>query len=304
MTEVGMDVLRRKMGQGGGASGVEGVMGADRAWRLALARAARDEIGLALDVTGLRDGRASLAELVEMPPERSLIAVLDAAGSDALGLVALDPAVLAGLVGMLATGRVTAGADGPRRPTRTDAAMVAPMLDAALAGLATELHGHEAADWAEGWRYASFLDEARPLALLLDDAEYRVLRAEVSLMRGEASGEVLLALPAAARVRPVLVATDHAMAEQAEAFRIAFARQIEAVACRIEAELTRCHLPLARVMALGVGDVVPLGEATVARLALRGVDGHMLAEGKLGQMRGQRAVRLTQTPEADLRLVG
>ncbi|AWB48778.1 flagellar switch protein FliM [Gemmobacter aquarius] len=295
-----MDVLRRKMGQVGGACGGEGVIGADRAWRLALARAARDEIGLALDVTGLRDGRASLAELVEMPAERSLIAVLDAAGGDALGLVALDPAVLAGLVGMLATGRISAG-DGPRRPTRTDAAMVAPMLDGALAGLAVELHGQEAAPWAEGWRYASFLDEARPLALLLDETEYRVLRAEVSLMRGAATGEVLLALPAA-RSRPAVVQQAEIAAGQAEAFHAAFVRQVEAVACRIEAELARCQMPLARVMALGVGDVLPLGDATVSRLSLRGIDGQVVAEGKLGQMRGQRAVRLAQPQE--LRLAG
>lgn len=295
-----MDVLRRKMGQGGGGSD-DGVIGADRAWRLALARAARDEIGLALDVTGLRDGRASLAELVEMPAERSLIAVLDAAGGDGLGLVALDPAVLAGLVGMLATGRV-APSDAPRRPTRTDAAMVAPMLDAALAGLAVELHGQETADWAEGWRYASFLDEARPLALLLEDAEYRVLRADVSLMRGAAMGEVLLALPVAARSRPAVVPPDAVVAGQEEAFRAAFVRQVGAVACRIEAELVRCQMPLSRVMALGVGDVLPLGDATVARLSLRGIDGQVLAEGKLGQMRGQRAVRLSQPHE--LRLTG
>lgn len=295
-----MDVLRRKMGQVGGSGGGEGVIGADRAWRLALARAARDEIGLALDVTGLRDGRASLAELVEMPAERSLIAVLDAPGGDALGLVALDPAVLAGLVGMLATGRISAG-DGPRRPTRTDAAMVAPMLDGALAGLAVELQGQEAAPWAEGWRYASFLDESRPLALLLDETEYRVLRAEVSLMRGAVTGEVLLALPAA-RSRPAVVPQGESAAGQAEAFRAAFVRQVEAVACRIEAELARCQMPLSRVMALGVGDVLPLGDATVARLSLRGIDGQVVAEGKLGQMRGQRAVRLT--PGQELRLAG
>ena len=72
----------------------------------------------------------------------------------------------------------------------------------------------------------------------------------------------------------------------------------------MEAELSRLSLPLARLMALEVGEVLPLGEATVARLVLRGVDGRALAEGRLGQMRGMRAVWLTLAAEEELRLAG
>ncbi len=293
-----MDVLRRKMGAERSAQGGQAAaLGAERAWRLALARAARDEVGVPLEVAEMRDMRVSLAELVEMPAERSLLAVLDT-GHEGLGLLAMEPAVLAGLVAMLTTGRVAADA-GERRPTRTDAAMVAPMLDAALAGLAEALAGQEEADWATGWHYASFLEEARPLALLLEDTGFRVLRAEVSLMRGAVTGAVLLALPATARVRVAEAAPfDDA------AFRAAFARQVEAVAALMEAELVRLTLPLSRVMGLQVGEVLPLGEATLARLVLRGRDGRPLAEGRLGQMRGMRAVRLALPVEEDLRLAG
>lgn len=305
-----MDILRRKMGQvpvGSGSDGSgSGGAGADRAWRLALARAARDHIGLALEVTGLRDTRVSLAELIEMPAERSLLAVLDAS-AEGLGLVAVEPALLAGMVAMLTTGRIGGDAGAARRPTRTDAAMVAPMIDAALAGLHEALAGQDEAPWAEGWRYASYLEEARPLALLLEDTGYRVLRAEVGLMRGAVSGAssgavsgaILLALPAAARARAVA-----APSIDEGAFQAAFARQVEAVATRMEAELARLVLPLSRAIGLQVGEVLPLGEASVGRLFLRGIDGQVLAEGKLGQMRGMRAVRLALAEDEALRLAG
>ena len=292
-----MDVLRRKMGAERGDRAAPAGGAAIGAWRLALARAARDEVGVALDVSALRDMPASLSELVEMPEERSLLAVLDT-GGEGLGLIAVAPAVLAGVVAMLTTGRVVAEGEA-RRPTRTDAAMVAPMLDSALAGMAETLAGQEEGAWAGGWRYASFLEEPRPLALLLDDTDYRVLRAEVSLGRGAAAGVILLALPAAARARAVPVSLP-----DEGAFREAFARQVEGASCRMEAELVRLSLPLSRVLALEVGAVLPLGEATVGRLVLRGVDGRAVAEGKLGQMRGMRAVRLALPVEEELRLAG
>ncbi len=297
-----MDVLRRKAGrvEAGTAGGL------DRAFRLALARAARDELALPLDIGALQDMRVSLAELIEGLAERSLIVVLDLPDGEGLGLFAMEPAVLSGLIAMVTTGRAAAATAPSRRPTRTDAAMVAPLVDAMLTRLASELSGQDDADWAAGWRYASFLEDARPLALLLDDAPFRLLRADVVLAGGAGGGQVRLALPAVAAVRRAAPPPRDDAQTDAEgaAFAAALTRQIEAVPCRIEAELVRLTLPLARAMALAPGDVLPLGDATVARMTLRGIDGALLAEGRLGQTRGQRAVRLTLPVAEDLRLEG
>ena len=77
----------------------------------------------------------ALAELVDLPPDRALMLMLDQNGGDGLGLIVLSPAVLSGLVEMLTTGRVTAAPPPNRRPTRTDGAMLAALVDAALTGL-------------------------------------------------------------------------------------------------------------------------------------------------------------------------
>ena len=49
------------------------------------------------------------------------------------------------------------------------------MVDAALEGLEIALAEEADLIWADGFRYASFLDDPRPLGLLLEDIAYRCL---------------------------------------------------------------------------------------------------------------------------------
>lgn len=291
-----MSVIRRKIGQGGTARPETATSGgADRAFRLALARAARDTMGLALDVTAQRLERLALAELVEAPPERSLMAMLDEEGGDGLGLLVLSPPVLAGMVEMLTTGRVTATPPPQRRPTRTDAAMLAAVIDAVLQGLDQALEGADDRYWAEGWRYASFIEDARPLGLLLEDVPYRLIRAEVSLSDGAKTGTVLLALP---EHRQVVVGADKSEEPAtAAAFAAHLVAQVEGAEAELDAVIGRVSLPLSRLAGLKAGEVLPLPLAGIDRIRLTGVDGRLVAEGRLGQTRGLRAIRITEAAE-------
>ena len=284
-------VLRRKIASAR-AEVQEGGPGADRGWRVALARAARDELKLALEVKALALGRAGLAEVLELPPDRSLIAVLEGPG-EGLGVLAIAPEVLQAMVEALTIGRIGAAAPGPRRPTRTDAAMLAPMIDAALTDLEGALAQEADLTWAGGWRYASFLDDPRPLGLMLEDFGYRVMKAEVDLGHGQRQGGIVLILPAQGRMpqrAAVRAPKDDAHAQRA--FAEALAEEVEGAACTLDAVLARISLPLSQVVHLAVGDVLPLSVAGVDKVCLEGMDGRRLAEGKLGQNRGMRALRL------------
>jgi flagellar motor switch protein FliM len=53
-------------------------------------------------------------------------------------------------------------------------------------------------------------------------------------------------------------------------------------------------------MGLAAGDLVPLPMAALDRIGFEGLDGRRLAEGKLGQNRGMRAVRLSAPAVADM----
>ena len=268
----------------------DGGPGADRAWRVALARAARDQLKLPLEVDDLALDRLSLAELLELPPDYAMIVVLEGP-RDGLGLMVISAGVLAAMIEVQTIGKVAAIAPPPRKPTRTDAAMVAPIIDAALTGLETALLQETDLIWAGGFRYASFLDDPRPLGLLLEDTAYRVLRADVSLANGARKGAVLLALPADGRgAAPVGQVAEKAVS--GPAFSTLLANQVENADCVLDAVLTRVSMPLSRVLGMVVGEVVTLPRAALDRISFEGLDGRCVATGKLGQNRGMRAIRL------------
>lgn len=288
-------VMRRKLAAARAEDGPDGGPGADRGWRVALARAARDHLKLPLEVRSLSLGRAGLAEVLELPPDRALIAVLEGP-REGVGVLVMSPEVMQAMVEVLTIGKVSPGGPAARRPTRTDAAMVAPTIDAALIDMEQALAQEADVVWAGGWRYASFLDDPRPLGLMLEDIPYRVLKADIDLNHGVRQGALLLILPADGRGQlPSRVAGTRAPSDEAHAhraFTAALAEEVEAAECILDGVLMRLSMPLSRVVGLAVGDVLPLGSASLDRVSLEGLDGRKLTEGKLGQNRGMRALRL------------
>ena len=292
------EIIRKKVAAGR-SNQPEGGPGADRAWRLALARAANDILALPLEVARLSVNRRSLAELLELAPERALIAVLEGP-AEGLGILMLSPPVLSAMIEMQTIGRVSSSAPPVRKPTRTDASMVADMIDQALQELESGLESDPDLIWAGGFHYASFLEDPRPLGLLLEEEHYRVLQAELRLGNGAKSGAVMLALPAEGRGRapkPAPTATPAPVA--AALFSKALSDQLMRTEADIAAVLHRFTVPLSFVMALKTGDLVPLSTAALDRIVLEGLDGRPLASGRLGQNRGMRAVRLAPQAAAE-----
>ena len=292
------EIIRKKVAAGR-SNQPEGGPGADRAWRLALARAANDILALPLEVARLSVNRRSLAELLELAPERALIAVLEGP-AEGLGILMLSPPVLSAMIELQTIGRVSSSAPPVRKPTRTDASMVADMIDQALQELESGLESDPDLIWAGGFHYASFLEDPRPLGLLLEEEHYRVLQAELRLGNGAKSGAVMLALPAEGRGRapkPAPTATPAPVA--AALFSKALSDQLMRTEADIAAVLHRFTVPLSFVMALKTGDLVPLSTAALDRIVLEGLDGRPLASGRLGQNRGMRAVRLAPQAAAE-----
>lgn len=289
-------VMRRKLAAAR-APAADGVPGADRAWRLALARAARDSVKLALDVTALGMEKAGLTDVLERVPDRALIAVLQGP-AETLGVLLMSPEVMASVVEIQTIGKVNRGAPPVRKPTRTDAAMAAGLIDAALEGLEVALEDEADLHWAGGFRYGSHLDDARPLGLLLDDRDYRVMTAQVSLALGQRTGTVILALPATGHAVKAPQDDSDPEAARHHAFAEALGERVEGATCTMLATLARLSLPLAEITALAEGMVLPLRQASIEKIGLEGLDGRILAEGRLGQNRGMRAVRLVEKPAA------
>lgn len=298
MAEAGQGILRRKV-MAARAEAAAGGPGADRCWRLALARASRDRLKTTLEFRSLALDRRSLGELVEMAPKRALIAVLDGPG-EGLGVIMLSPQIMAGVIEAQTIGKIKSGEVVLRKSTRTDAAMVAGLIDAALRGLEQALAEEADLVWAGGFRYASFLDDPRPLGLLMEDTTYRVLRAEVDLGGGARTGEVLLALPSDGRgMAPNSRNGLSESADHGHVFMQALAERVSGAQSGLEGVLARLTLPLNEVLRLEPGTVLALPQAGLDRISLEGTDGRRVAEGRLGQNRGMRAIRLNEGLSGD-----
>jgi flagellar motor switch protein FliM len=209
----------------------------------------------------------------------------------------LSPGVTSALIEMQTLGRLSAQPPPVRKPTRIDAAMVAGVIDRALAGLDEALADEADLIWAGGFRYASHLDEIRPLGLLLEEEAYRVLSAEVALGPAARSGEVILVLPATGRgERP---ASAQPLAEDAAPqFTAGLAAQVMQVDCRLDAVIARLTLPIHQIMRLQPGEVLDLPLAAIDTVALETPDGRPVAQARLGQHRGMRALKILQAEVA------
>jgi flagellar motor switch protein FliM len=285
------DVIRRKIDRARPVQ-AEGAPGADRGWRLALARATRDAMRLDLEFRAMTIQHQSLAEILELSPEKALLAVLDGP-KGGLGVIMLAPAVTAALIEMQTLGRLSAQPGPARKASRIDAAMVAGVIDRALAGLDEALTDEPDLIWAGGFRYASFLEDARPLGLMLEEDSYRVLSAEVVLGAGRREGRVILILPATGRGDHPALPTDPAEAEGPQ-FAAALSAQVMQADCRLDAVIGRLTLPIRQIMALSEGEVLALPQAAVDRVSLETVEGRRVAGARLGQHRGMRALKLTE----------
>ncbi|KEO61609.1 FliM/FliN family flagellar motor switch protein [Thioclava indica] len=318
--EQGKSVLRKKAEAGRPvADGV--AMSPERAISSSLAKVAQDMLELPLQVTSIEESRRSLADLPETLEALSLLALIEGP-SEALGLIALPPATLQALIEMQTMGRLGKAPSGPRKATRIDAAMAADFIDALLGAIESTLIEDDAISWAGGFRYASHLDDPRPLGLLLEDVTFRVWNVQFSLGEGaERSGGLLWAVPQKGRGAHLKRAPSEALAEGegathatlAAAFAPPWEDQIERAVMGtpavLNAVLHRMTVSLSAVLEFKPGMELPLRADSLEQITLEAQGRRKLSYARLGQSRGYRALRLTgadpatldrETPEDDL----
>lgn len=294
------------MAEAGRAPPAAAAMTPARAFGQALALAAQAMMGLPLRVERAEDLRLSLSELLEVIEPPALLAVLEGP-RETLGLAALAPGTLATLIEMQTIGRIGPAAVDPRRPTRTDAAMSAGFLDRTLGEVETLLAADAAITWAGGFRYGSFLDDPRPLGLVLEEGGYRVLRLTLGFgADGARQGGLLLALPLPGRGDPPAgprgpeqgrsgtgnAAGTAAPGDAEGQWRARLEQAVMQAPAELHAVMGRISLPLSAVMALGAGALIELPADAIAKTRVEGADGRLLTLARLGQMRGHRALRL------------
>ncbi len=259
-----------------------------KALRLALARAADTLLGLGLTVATVEQIRVPLAEVGHSLGGGGLLVLLEGAGG-ARGALCLDSQFLAGLIEVQTTGAVRPGMARPRAATRTDAAMVAPLIDAVLADFEGQLAQDPDAPPARHFAFGDMVEDMRGLLLLLVAPDFELLRLTVDLGPGAKTGRLDLLLP-------VIAPPARATAGQTASATIEPPAHLDQVVSKapvvLDAVMARLRLPLRDILALKPGDLLPLPRESLSETQLVGTRGHLVATAELGQMNGVRALRL------------
>lgn len=259
----------------------------DRALRLAVVRAFDRMFGVSVsvDVTvtevDVDDLAVSLSDGVIIGLDRGI----------AVGLMACDPPFVAALTHIQTIGRVVDRDPIPRRVTATDRALCLPFFGACFQDLSGGLMDTNLADWLAATTLGTPIAGPRQVPMTLPAMTYRVIRFAVSFADAARSAHLLIAMPPAPKPEAKGASSQWTKDMQ---------RSVLETHAHLNGVLARLSLPLSQVEGLSVGGIVPLYGATVGSVRLEGPDGTCVAMGRLGQMAGQRAVRIEPAQPAQL----
>ncbi|MCC5957221.1 MAG: FliM/FliN family flagellar motor switch protein [Natronohydrobacter sp.] len=262
--------------------------------RVAFGRMAADCPGLDAVVQKVDIRQGALAEVLDLMESGVFLALLEGQG-DGIGLLTACPMLMAGMIEAQTTGRVDTAMPARRKPTRTDAALIAPLIDAFLRQIDLRCADLPQADMVTGYVYGSYLDDPRPLGIVLDDGMYHILHLRISLGFGAKEGDVFLILPDTPAQTPKgKDAAPDINAERDWQARIETAISSSEVV--LNAMLGRVRITLTDALRLRPGDILRLPESALETLTVETINRDAIGIGRLGQARGQRAVRLTADP--------
>jgi len=232
----------------------------------------------------------TLPELLDSIDPEAFVVTLSSKGV-ATALAVLDQSGFAAVIESMTIGRLGPRAPTSRRPTATDASLLADLLNRTLADSGDE--------GTSAFRFERPVPDHRLLTVLLDEAEYVCATLNVTLVSGAETrpASLMIALPQLPEEPGTTAEED---ASPAAAAASVWASDLEASVLRapasLRAELGRITLPLAEVLKLGVGGALTLPLSNLEEVQLVALDGTAQALGRLGQSRGMRAVRLTTWP--------
>lgn len=256
-----------------------------RAMRLALARAASEELSLPMSVIGVRQARTGQGDLGDCL-DASWLSILLIGPDQTAGAICLDRSLVTGIIQHQTTGQVTESLGEDRRFTATDAAMTAPLVDSMLARLDGLLEKAQDRNDLLGFGFCARADGPGDLLLSLSSEWYRRFNLTVEIGGGICQGQVQLLLP-----EGQTEGTDQDVPHTGPALDETFG----VIRADLDAVLCRIRMSLADFGALEVDSLVPLAGKAFDQTELVSINGDHVAFCRLGQMNGMRAIRANET---------
>lgn len=278
------DVLKRKMSATKTPKKAAAVT-LDSLMRKTMPRDADAVLSLDLLVNSFTIFALENAELREGIGPNDLIYLLEDK-TGARGIAVLDPGLTAAITEVQVAGRVSEKPPPERAPTRTDGIVVGEIVDRWLdsAEVAAAEAGLDSAWPLAGFERQPVSISRREAELLLEPVEFRTIDIALDLGGCGRSGRLRLAAPRAVAL------LEQKMKTTAARVRV----HLPELPVHFHVVLTRIPMSVSQVRGLAVGDHVPLPEGCLGRVRLETSDGKTIQRGRLGQLEGRRAVRLSE----------
>lgn len=268
-------------------------MSLGRALRLTAAKQAEQLMGLAMSAVGVTRRSVTVDQVPASLDPASLILLMDGPGNR-VGAVVLDPAFVTGIIQQQIMGKLTpAPADAELRPhTPTDAALCAPFIEGLLSRAGPLADDEADRELLKGYRFGVWAKAPRQAQLVLDAADYDVIEMTLDLAAGISTGKLVMILPS-------LTSGTLKVPEDAEAAEVPskpqnLSKNVFGLHAELTIALTRMKMPLQRVSAFKVGDVIDLDLTSMARALVIDGNGRAISRGTLGQVDGMRALQVEQ----------
>ncbi len=261
-----------------------------KALRLTLSKVGNDLFALPLATLGATQETVELEDCAAAFIDDHLLILLD--GPDGLrGAAMIDPALVGGLIQQQTMVKVHPIQDGVNRPmTGTDAALVAPLINAVLERAADLPETDEERAVLAGFQFGAQAADVRLLMLALEARSFHIIRMTVDMAKGVRQGELVLCLP----VRELSDMPEEAESDPTKPARPPrlLAETVMSLPAELRVSLTQITLPIRQASGLKVGQSLDLGHVSFDTAQVRTREGRVVATGVLGQTDGMRAVRL------------
>ncbi|MEP2027759.1 MAG: FliM/FliN family flagellar motor switch protein [Paracoccaceae bacterium] len=279
-------VLRRKVAAAREDQSLR-AMSLPKALRLTAPKVANSLFGLPLAVIGVTEKRVTQSEAWALFSDETLLVLLDGPGG-IVGAASLDGELVGALIQQQTTGQVGPAEDEKRAMTRTDAAMVAPLLDGILQRGSALMETEAERLVMQGFKFGARAEDSRMLSLALDASVFHVFKLSLDVGRGARQADFVLCLPVQI-IQPPAPNVD----EQSDPVDDRLDKIVMSVPTELTAVLCKLRLSLSELGRFQSGDIIPVAGSTIEKTGLHGQTGRKISQGKLGQSGGYRAVRLS-----------
>lgn len=298
MGEVSSDsILIRKVAKGRENHQAK-AMTVQKALRLSVAKVAEDLHDLALAAIGVKASMLEQPELEGQFVEDSLLLLLDGPRRQT-GLAIVDKSLAGALVQQQTTATVRPETDDSRLLTSTDAAMVAPLLDGLLGRVAKTVESDEDARIFNGFGFGAMAQDSRLALMALEANEYNHFTLTLDIARGTRQSTLHLFFPIADDSVPVDDDDDFRDEDDDDANtepKVSMADTVLQLEADLNIVLCKMRLPLGVLETLQPGQSIQLPPNAFPSVSVTGVDGRIIGKGEVGQIDGQRAVKVPRPP--------